>query len=228
MVNKMKIRTKFSIASGIVVFIVISLLSFSSYLLISNTLEEKTQAYVEDNSLLLAQGISHWLSGKTVQIRLLKNNIEENYSVATFQSNLEFSSLKEDFLLMFGTLSNERGLRSNDPNRVNPDNIDFKERPWYKLGKSQLENSSIAEAIESYLKAEDAQDYAEVIQAAEREENFDELVRYLVMARQKVKDQAIDTELVYSYAKTDRLGDMEEFLRCPMDSFLVFFSGYVT
>lgn len=62
----MKIRTKFSIASGIVVFIVISLLPFSSYILVSNTLEEKSRVYVEDNSLLLAQGISHWLSGKTV------------------------------------------------------------------------------------------------------------------------------------------------------------------
>jgi len=135
----MKIRTKFSIASGIVVFIVISLLSFSSYLLISNTLEEKTKAYVEDNSLLLAQGISHWLSGKTVQIRLLKNNIEENYSVDTFQDDLEFSSLKEDFLLMFGTLANETGLRSNNPDRKNPEGVDFRDRPWYKLGKSNQE-----------------------------------------------------------------------------------------
>ncbi|PKG85710.1 methyl-accepting chemotaxis protein [Colwellia sp. 75C3] len=132
----MKIRTKFSIASGIVVFIVISLLSFSSYILISKTLEEKTQAYVEDNSLLLAQGISHWLSGKTVQIRLLKNIIEERYSVKVFQNSLELNSLTEDFSLVFGTLSNETELRSNDPNRKNPDNIDFKDRPWYKLGAS--------------------------------------------------------------------------------------------
>lgn len=132
----MKIRTKFSIASGVVVFIVISLLSFSSYILISNTLEEKTKAYVEDNSLLLAQSISHWLSGKAVQIGLLKNNIEDDFSAEKFQSNLEFPNLKSDFLLMFGTLSNERGLRSNDPNRKNPDDIDFKQRPWYKLGQS--------------------------------------------------------------------------------------------
>lgn len=135
----MKIRTKFSIASGIVVFIVISLLSFSSYLLISKTLEEKTKAYVEDNSLLLAQGISHWLSAKTVQIRLLKNNIEESYSVEKFQKNLELSSLKDDFLLMFGALSNETGLRSNNLDRKNPDGVDYKERPWYKLAKSNQE-----------------------------------------------------------------------------------------
>ncbi|CAK0870949.1 unnamed protein product, partial [Prorocentrum cordatum] len=83
---------------------------------------------------------------------------------------------------------------------------------WYKLGKAQLDSNQVPEAIESYLKAEDATDYAEVIQAATREENFEELVRYLVMARAKHKDVLIDTELVYAYAKTDRLADMEEFI----------------
>jgi clathrin heavy chain len=83
---------------------------------------------------------------------------------------------------------------------------------WYKLGKAQLDNGQVPEAIESYLKAEDATDYSEVIQAAKREENYEELVRYLVMARGKTKDQIIDTELVYSYAKVDRLADMEEFI----------------
>jgi len=83
---------------------------------------------------------------------------------------------------------------------------------WYKLGKAQLESGQVPEAIESYLKAEDASDFADIIQAAEREENYEELVRFLVMARTKAKDQMIDTELVYSYAKTDRLAEMEEFI----------------
>lgn len=94
----------------------------------------------------------------------------------------------------------EFAARCNDP------------QVWYKLGKSQLENGQIPEAIDSYLKAEDATDYAEVINAAEREENYEELVRFLQMARNKVKDQLIDGELVYSLAKTDRLGEMEEFI----------------
>jgi len=83
---------------------------------------------------------------------------------------------------------------------------------WYKLGKSQLENGQVAEAIDSYLKAEDATDYQEVIQAAERLELFEDLVRFLLMARKSAKDAVVDTELVYSYAKTDRLGEMEEFV----------------
>eukprot|EP00933_Yihiella_yeosuensis_P029624 TRINITY_DN23254_c0_g2_i2.p1 TRINITY_DN23254_c0_g2~~TRINITY_DN23254_c0_g2_i2.p1 ORF type:complete len:1724 (+),score=416.69 TRINITY_DN23254_c0_g2_i2:72-5243(+) len=83
---------------------------------------------------------------------------------------------------------------------------------WYKLGKAQLGHAQVPEAIDSYLKAEDATDYAEVIQAAEREENFEELVNYLLMARNKAKDSLIDGELVYSYAKTERLAEMEEFI----------------
>merc|ERR1712151_953537 len=83
---------------------------------------------------------------------------------------------------------------------------------WYKLGKAQLENHQIPGAIDSYLKAEDATDYMEVIQAASQDENYEELVSYLLMARNKAKDQVIDSELVYSYAKTDRLGEMEEFI----------------
>eukprot|EP00933_Yihiella_yeosuensis_P029628 TRINITY_DN23254_c0_g4_i1.p1 TRINITY_DN23254_c0_g4~~TRINITY_DN23254_c0_g4_i1.p1 ORF type:complete len:1717 (+),score=465.38 TRINITY_DN23254_c0_g4_i1:179-5329(+) len=83
---------------------------------------------------------------------------------------------------------------------------------WYKLGRAQLEHGHVAEAIDAYLKAEDATDYAEVIAKAKVEENYDELVRYLLMARNKAKDQLIDTELVFSYAKADRLGEMEEFI----------------
>lgn len=83
---------------------------------------------------------------------------------------------------------------------------------WYKLGKAQLENGSVPESVDSYLKSEDATDYLEVIQAAEREENYEELVRYLTMARTKVKDSQLDGELVYAYAKTERLSDMEEFI----------------
>jgi clathrin heavy chain len=83
---------------------------------------------------------------------------------------------------------------------------------WYKLGRAQLETGMVNEAIESYLKAEDATDYSEVIQAAEREESFDAMVKYLLMARLKAKDQVIDTELVYAYARTDSLAEMEEFV----------------
>ncbi len=132
----MNIRTKFSLASGVVVFAIVSLLSLSSYILVSNSLEEKTQAYVEDNSSLLAQSISNWLVSKTSQINIIRNIIENNYSEENFQNTLELTALSKDFSLMFGTLASETQLRSNDPTRENPANVDFKERPWYKLGQA--------------------------------------------------------------------------------------------
>jgi clathrin heavy chain len=83
---------------------------------------------------------------------------------------------------------------------------------WYKLGKAQLLQNSIPEAIDSYLKAEDPADYEEVIEKAEREEAYSELIGFLLMARKTVKSQLIDGELVYSYAKTEQIADMEEFV----------------
>lgn len=130
----MKIRTKFSIASAIVVFIVISFLAFSTYFLVKGTLEQKTKAYITDNTILLSSSISNWLVGKKSQMSILQSELQNNFSNDNFQYQLENPSLKADFLLMFGTLSHERGLRSNNPNRINPPEIDFRERDWYKLG----------------------------------------------------------------------------------------------
>lgn len=60
----MKIRTKFSVASGIVIFVVVSLLAITTDLAIKTTLEEKTQAYIQDNASLLTTSIGNWLAGK--------------------------------------------------------------------------------------------------------------------------------------------------------------------
>lgn len=65
---------------------------------------------------------------------------------------------------------------------------------------------------DSYIKAGDASNYAEVIETAERAGKQEDLVRYLQMARKNLREPQIDTELVVAYAKTDRLSDMEEFL----------------
>ncbi|CAD7945130.1 unnamed protein product [Amoebophrya sp. A120] len=83
---------------------------------------------------------------------------------------------------------------------------------WSKLGKAYLESGAVAEAIDSYIKANDASDYMEVISVAERQNKFEELVTFLKMARKSQKDQHLDSELVYSYAKIDNLADLEEFV----------------
>jgi len=65
---------------------------------------------------------------------------------------------------------------------------------------------------DSYIKAEDPSNFAEVIEIANHADKHDDLVRYLQMARKTLREPKIDTELAYAYAKTDRLHDMEDFL----------------
>ncbi|KAH9852080.1 clathrin heavy chain [Lenzites betulinus] len=83
---------------------------------------------------------------------------------------------------------------------------------WSRLAKAQLDGLRIKDAIDSYIKAEDPSNHAEVIEIASRAGKYDDLVRYLQMARKSLREPKIDTELAYSYAKTDRLHDMEDFL----------------
>ncbi|WVQ80099.1 hypothetical protein IAT38_002200 [Cryptococcus sp. DSM 104549] len=83
---------------------------------------------------------------------------------------------------------------------------------WSRLGKAQLDGLRVKEAIDSYIKADDPSNFAEVIEIANRAGKHEDLVRFLQMARKTAREPKIDTELAYAYAKTDRLHDMEEFL----------------
>mmetsp|Transcript_28677 Transcript_28677/g.48179 ORF Transcript_28677/g.48179 Transcript_28677/m.48179 type:complete len:1757 (+) Transcript_28677:68-5338(+) len=86
---------------------------------------------------------------------------------------------------------------------------------WSQLARAQLTNSMVTEAITSFIKANDASMFSQLIEAAERGEAFEDLVKYLQMARKKVKESQIDSELIYAYAKTNRLSELEEFIAAP-------------
>jgi len=95
---------------------------------------------------------------------------------------------------------------------------DYWDQPevWSILGRAQLDANLVKEAIASYLKALDPAEYQLVIDAAKRSGNFTELIEYLKMARTKgIKEPTVDNELIYSYAKTKRLADLEEFITGP-------------
>jgi clathrin heavy chain len=83
---------------------------------------------------------------------------------------------------------------------------------WSKIGRAKLTFGIVEEAIDAFIKSEDAEHYLEVIQQAEREEKYEELIKYLIMARQFKKDKFIDGELVFSYAKCDKLIEIEAFI----------------
>lgn len=86
---------------------------------------------------------------------------------------------------------------------------------WSLLAKAQLDALLVKEAIDSYIKAEDPSTYMDVVDAAGKSGNYEDLVRYLQMARKNARDPYVETELVYAYAKTNRLAELEEFVSGP-------------
>ncbi|KAL2526612.1 Clathrin heavy chain 1 [Abeliophyllum distichum] len=86
---------------------------------------------------------------------------------------------------------------------------------WSQVAKAQLREGLVSDAIESFIRADDATQFLEVIRAAEDANVYHDLVRYLLMVRQKAKEPKVDSELIYAYAKIDRLGDIEEFILMP-------------
>ena len=90
------------------------------------------------------------------------------------------------------------------------------EKPvWSKLGKSQLEEKMAAEAIQSFINAEDASEYVKVCAEANEAEIYTELIPFLKMARKELQENLLDTELIYAYAKTNNLTDLEVFVNGP-------------
>lgn len=107
---------------------------------------------------------------------------------------------------------------------------------WSQLAKAQLNQGLVKEAIDSYIKADDPSAYMAVVETATNNNSWEDLVRlvsvinlssrsaftplffccrYLQMARKKARESFIESELIYSYAKTGRLADLEEFISGP-------------
>ncbi|KAN0035940.1 hypothetical protein ACTA71_005234 [Dictyostelium dimigraforme] len=97
---------------------------------------------------------------------------------------------------------------------------DFAERcnqteVYSKLGVAQLKAEMVNECIESFIKANDTEHYQEVIAAAQRKDEYEDLVKFLQMCRKKIKEPAIESELIFAYAKVNKLAEMEDFINSP-------------
>lgn len=86
---------------------------------------------------------------------------------------------------------------------------------WSQLAKAQLQQGLVKEAIDSFIKADDPSAYIDVVETAHKTESWEDLVRYLQMARKKARESYIESELIYAYARTNRLADLEEFISGP-------------
>jgi len=100
-------------------------------------------------------------------------------------------------VLVENIVSIDRGLEY--ANKVNLPEV------WSRLAKAQLDGLRIKDAIDSYIKADDPANFAEVIEIASHAGKQDDLVRFLQMARKTLREPKIDTELAYAYAKAAKL-----------------------
>ncbi|XP_072538114.1 clathrin heavy chain 2 isoform X2 [Salminus brasiliensis] len=86
---------------------------------------------------------------------------------------------------------------------------------WSQLARAQLQKNLIKEAIDSYIRADEPSAYMEVVDAASRNNNWEDLVKFLQMARKKARESYVETELLFALAKTNRLSELEEFVNGP-------------
>jgi len=144
------------------------------------------------------------------------NLYEEGFTIYTKFSKPEFTQDKDDQVemqvLAIGVLVDYM----KDLDRAKTYATQCDEKPvWSKLGKAQLDGKFPADAIESFINAEDPSEYVLVCSEANEAEIWTELIPYLKMARKTMQENLIDTELIYSYAKTNNLTELEQFVTGP-------------
>ncbi|XP_073724195.1 clathrin heavy chain 1 [Misgurnus anguillicaudatus] len=86
---------------------------------------------------------------------------------------------------------------------------------WSRLAQAQLHKGLVKDAIDSYIKAGEPSAYMEVIDAASRNGDWEDLVKFLQMARKKARESYLDTELIFALAKTKRHTELEDFINGP-------------
>eukprot|EP00542_Grammatophora_oceanica_P019816 CAMPEP_0194047086 /NCGR_PEP_ID=MMETSP0009_2-20130614/23549_1 /TAXON_ID=210454 /ORGANISM="Grammatophora oceanica, Strain CCMP 410" /LENGTH=1700 /DNA_ID=CAMNT_0038692601 /DNA_START=222 /DNA_END=5324 /DNA_ORIENTATION=- len=141
---------------------------------------------------------------------------EEAYTIYTKFSKPEFTQDKDEQIemqvLAIGVLVDFM----KDLDRAKTYATSCDEKPvWSKLGKAQLDEKFPADAIESFINADDPSEYVKVCEEANLAEIYAELIPYLKMARKTLQENLVDTELIYSYAKTNNLTELEVFVSGP-------------
>jgi len=141
---------------------------------------------------------------------------EEGYGIYVKFSKPEYTQDKDDQIemqvLAIGVLVDYM----KDLDRAKTYATQCDEKPvWSKLGQAQLEEKFPADAIESFIAAEDPSEYMKVIDAANEGEIWVEFIPFLKMARKTLQENLIDTELIYAYAKTGNITELEVFVSGP-------------
>ena len=84
---------------------------------------------------------------------------------------------------------------------------------WSKVAKTQLDGLRVTDSIESYIRANDPSNFNEVIEIATHAGKDEDLIKFLRMARKTLREPPVDTALAFSFARTNQLPELEDFLR---------------
>lgn len=192
-----------------------------------NELIELLEKIVFDNSLFSShrnlQNLLILTAVKADRTRVMDYiNRLDNYDAPDIASIAINNELFEEAFAIFKKFNvNQSAIQVLIDNVKNLDRAyEFAERcnepgVWSLLAKSQLQSMFVKEAIDSFIKADDPSAYMDVVQTAHKTGSWEDLVRYLQMARKKARESYIESELIYAYAKTNRLADLEEFISGP-------------
>ena len=131
-------------------------------------------------------------------------------SVGLFEEAFEIYKKKENYTAATQVLVEH--IVSIDRAQAYAEQVDLPE-VWGTVAKAQLDGLRISDAIDSYILAGDPTNYNEVIEIATHAGKDEELIKYLRMARKTLREPAIDTALAFSFARTNQLNELEDFLR---------------
>ena len=88
-------------------------------------------------------------------------------------------------------------------------------RVYSNLAVAQLNRGMVKEAIRSFIKAGNHEYFTNVINVANEQRLFEDLIPYLDMCRNHIKHPMIESELMFAYAVTDNLASLQEFISSP-------------
>lgn len=91
---------------------------------------------------------------------------------------------------------------------------------WSKLGNAYLDKFLTNEAIDCYLRSKDSTQFLRVIHIVDNESEdaegnsakYENLLKYLNMAREATRDPAIDNAYTYALARLNKIPELEAFL----------------
>lgn len=141
---------------------------------------------------------------------------EEGYNIYVKFAKPEYTPDKDDQMEMYVSAIGVLVDYMKDLDRAKTYASTVDEKPvWSKLGRAQLTEKMTADAIESFIHANDASEYVQVCADANETEIWPELIPFLQMARKSLQENLLDTELIYALAKTENLTELEKFVAGP-------------